>query len=240
MLIIPAIDLYRGKVVRLLKGNPQDCVVYGDDPVEVALRWERQGAALLHIVDLSAALGEADNLSLIEAIVSHVKIKIEVGGGIRDIEKAKKLVALGVERVIVSTKATKEGFLEELISAVGSNKIAVSVDTLDGFVAIEGWQRRTAYHFIEFIHKLIAKGICWIIYTDISRDGTLGGVNIEQAKQLSIFTKTNIIISGGVSGVNDLISIQTQLPFVWGAISGKALYEGKIDFIRAQSLLRRK
>ncbi len=239
-MIIPAIDLYQGNVVRLLKGNPRDCVVYSDNPVEVAIGWKKQGATLLHVVDLSAALGDGDNMSLIEAIITQAKIKIEVGGGIRDIEKAKRLIALGVERIIIGTKATKKGFLEELIAAFGSSKIAASVDIVDGVVAVEGWQRKTSHHFIEFIHELMAKGVRWMIYTDISRDGTLEGVNIEQAKQLSIFKEMNIILSGGVSDVHDLASIQAQLPFMWGVISGKALYEGKIDFIRAQTLLQQK
>jgi len=238
MLIIPAIDVYQGNVVRFLKGNPRDCVVYGNDPVEVALKWQKQQAKLLHIVDLSAALGEGDNMPLIEAILAQVATKIQVGGGLRDIEKAKKLIALGVERIIVGTKATTKGFLEELIVSCGSSKIAVSVDVADGFVAVEGWQRKTSLPFIEFVQELAAKGVRWMIYTDISRDGTLKGVNIEQASRLAVYKDMNIILSGGVSCLDDLKAIQKQLPFIWGIISGKALYEGKIDFTQARALLQ--
>jgi len=244
MLVIPAIDLWKGKVVRLLKGNPADSTVYSDNPLQVAKEWKVKGAELLHLVDLSAALGQEDNLEIIAKILEEVDIKVEVGGGIRDIKKAKKLVSLGAERVIVGTKSLEDKFLKDLIRAVGLEKIVVSVDTIDSRVAIKGWQEKTSFETLDFIKSLIERGIKWIIYTDISRDGTLEGLNLEPIKEFSSFFApakgwsvssrrgggTNIIISGGVSTFDDIKKIRQETPFIWGVIVGKALYEKRMDF----------
>jgi len=234
MLIIPAIDLWEGKVVRLLKGNPADSTVYSDNPVLVAKEWKVKGAEFLHLVDLSAALGQEDNLEIIAKILEEVDIKVEVGGGIRDIKKAKKLVSLGAERVIVGTKSLENKFLKDLIRTVGLEKIVVSVDTIDSRVAIKGWQEKTSFEALDFIKSLIKRGIKWIIYTDISRDGTLEGLNLEPIKEFSSFfargRRANIIISGGVSTLDDIKKIRQETPFIWGVIVGKALYEKRMDF----------
>ena len=234
MLVIPAIDLWEGKVVRLLKGNPADSTVYSDNPLRVAKEWKAKGAEFLHLVDLSAALGQEDNLEIIAKILEEVDIKVEVGGGIRDIKKAKKLVSLGAERVIVGTKSLEDKFLKDLIRAVGLEKIVVSVDTIDSRVAIKGWQEKTSFEALDFIKSLIEKGIKWIIYTDISRDGTLEGLNLEPIKEFSSFStrggRANIIISGGVSTLDDIKRIRQETPFIWGVIVGKALYEKRMDF----------
>ncbi len=233
MLVIPAIDLWEGKVVRLLKGNPADSTVYSDNPLRVAKEWKAKGAEFLHLVDLSAALGQEDNLEIIAKILEEVDIKVEVGGGIRDIKKAKKLVSLGAERVIVGTKSLEDKFLKDLIRAVGLEKIVVSVDTIDSRVAIKGWQEKTSFEALDFIKSLIEKGIKWIIYTDISRDGTLEGLNLEPIKEFSSFfapaKRANIIISGGVSTLDDIKRIRQETPFIWGVIVGKALYEKRMD-----------
>lgn len=234
MLVIPAIDLWEGKVVRLLKGNPADSTVYSDNPLQVAKEWKEKGAKLLHIVDLSAALGQEDNLKIIAKILEEVDIKVEVGGGIRDIKKAKKLVSLGAERVIVGTKSLEDKFLKDLIRAVGLEKIVVSVDTIDSRVAIKGWQEKTSFEALDFMKSLIKKRIKWIIYTDISRDGTLEGLNLEPIKEFSSFSAegggANIIVSGGVSTLDDIKRIRQETPFIWGVIVGKALYEKRVDF----------
>lgn len=234
MLVIPAIDLWEGKVVRLLKGNPADSTVYSDNPLQVAKEWKGKGAKLLHIVDLSAALGQEDNLKIIAKILEEVDIKVEVGGGIRDIKKAKKLVSLGAERVIVGTKSLEDKFLKDLIRAVGLEKIVVSVDTIDSRVAIKGWQEKTSFEALDFMKSLIKKRIKWIIYTDISRDGTLEGLNLEPIKEFSSFSAegggANIIVSGGVSTLDDIKRIRQETPFIWGVIVGKALYEKRVDF----------
>ena len=229
MLVIPAIDLWEGKVVRLLKGNPADSTVYSDDPIRVARDWKAKGAELLHLVDLSAALGQEDNLSIITKILEEVDIKVEVGGGIRDIEKAKQLISLGAGRIIIGTKSLEDKFLKDLIRAVGVEKIAVSVDTIGSQVAVKGWQEKTSFQALDFIENLIKKRIKWIIYTDISRDGTLEGLNLEPVKKFSSFKKANIIVSGGVSSLEDIKKIRQETPFIYGVIVGKALYEGRVD-----------
>jgi len=237
MLVIPAIDLWEGKIVRLLKGNPADSTVYSDNPLRVAGEWKAKGAELLHLVDLSAALGQEDNSDIIAKILGEVDIKVEVGGGIRDIARAKKLISLGAQRIIVGTKSLEGKFLKDLIRAVGVERIAVSVDTIGSKVAVKGWQEKTSLEALDFIKSLIEKGIKWIIYTDISRDGTLEGLNLEPVKEFSSFSargatksgEVNIIISGGVSSPEDIKRIKEETPFIWGVIVGKALYEGRID-----------
>ena len=229
MLVIPAIDLWEGKVVRLLKGNPADATVYSNDPIQVAKEFKAKGVEFLHLVDLSAALGQEDNLEIIGKILKEIDIKVEVGGGIRDIEKAKKLISLGAERIIVGTKSLEDKFLKDLIRAVGVDKIAVSVDAIDSRVAVKGWQEKSSFEVLDFIKSVIKKGIKWVIYTDISRDGTLEGLNLEPIKEFSSFKKANIIVSGGVSSLEDINKIKEKTPFVWGVIVGKAIYEGRID-----------
>jgi len=229
MLVIPAIDLWEGKVVRLLKGNPADSTVYSDNPLQVAGEWKGKGAELLHLVDLSAALGQEDNSEIIAKILEQVDIKVEVGGGIRDIEKAKKLISLGAQRIIVGTKSLEDKFLKDLIRAVGVERIVVSVDAIGSKVAVKGWQEKTSLEALDFIKSLVEKGIKWIIYTDISRDGTLEGLNLEPVKEFSSFKEANIIISGGVSSPEDIKKIKKETPFIWGVIVGKALYEGRLD-----------
>ncbi|MCK4912596.1 MAG: 1-(5-phosphoribosyl)-5-[(5-phosphoribosylamino)methylideneamino]imidazole-4-carboxamide isomerase [Candidatus Omnitrophica bacterium] len=233
MLVIPAIDLWEGKVVRLLKGNPAESTVYNNDPVGIAKEFKLKGVELLHLVDLSAALGQDDNLEVIGKILKEVDIKVEVGGGIRDIGKAKKLISLGAERVIVGTKSLEDKFLKNLIRAVGVNKIAVSVDVIDSRVAVKGWQEKTSFQALDFIKSVIKKGIKWVIYTDISRDGTLEGLDLGPIKEFSLFKKANLIVSGGVSSIEDIKKIKEETPFVWGVITGKAIYERRIDLAEA-------
>lgn len=238
MLIIPAIDLYNGKVVRFIKGDPLKSTVYSDDPLGVAKRFKEEGASVMHIVDLSSALGEGDNLSIIEKILKEVDIKIEVGGGIRDIEKALKLVSLGAERIVVGTKSLDDSFIESLIANISIEKIAVGVDVKEGKVATKGWKEKSSLEPLSFIENITAKGIKWIIYTDISRDGTLQGVNLDALSKLERFSGVNFIASGGVSNLEDLKGLKRSLPFVWGCICGKALYEGKFTVNEAVSALK--
>jgi phosphoribosylformimino-5-aminoimidazole carboxamide ribotide isomerase len=236
MLIIPAIDLYQGKVVRLFKGDINRSKVYSDNPLGVARQWEAQGAKFLHLVDLSAAFEQGDNLAAIKSIIKSLKIKVEVGGGIRDLRKAKALISLGVERVIIGTKGLDDNFLTQALKAVGAEKLAVSVDVKDSFVAVCGWQEKTTVTYLEFIDHLKKKGIKWIIHTDISRDGTLKGVDLEILKQLSVYKDINLIISGGISSLEDIKNIKKQVPLVWGIILGKALYEAEVSLCQANSI----
>ena len=238
MILLPAIDLYKGKVVRLTKGDPEQSKVYSDDPVAIAKDLEAKGAEYIHIVDLSAALCEGDNLQIIKDILKQARVKIQVGGGIRSIEKAKELIASGVERIIIGTKGLDEDFLNELIKEVGREKIAVGVDVIDSCMAVEGWKKRTDFNGIDFIAYLQLKGIKWIIYTDISRDGTLSGVNYKEIEKLALYKDLNIILAGGISCIEDLKKINEKAPFIWGVISGKAIYESKLDLAQAIKQLK--
>jgi phosphoribosylformimino-5-aminoimidazole carboxamide ribotide isomerase len=236
MIIIPAIDLLDGKVVRLTRGDPKQAIVYSEDPIATAQRWLSQGASLLHLVDLSAAFAQGDNLRFIRDIIRTVKIKVEVGGGIRDLRRAEELISLGVERIIIGTKSLDETFLANLIKSVGPDKIAVGVDVKDSYVATHGWRKTTKLKGSDFIASLYANGVRWIIYTDISRDGTLSGPNISDVKSLASFKEINCILSGGVSSLEDLKQIKKDAPFLKGVIVGKALYEGVITLSQALCL----
>lgn len=229
MIIIPAIDLYHGNVVRLKRGDPSQSTVYSSDPLTIAKQWQEQGAKLVHVVDLDAALGEGDNLGIIEAIIKALRIDVEVGGGIRDLERAKHILSCGAKRIVIGTKSLDECFLDDLIACVGAEKLAAAVDVVDGCLAIEGWKKKTECDALEFIHLLQRKGLRWLIYTDVTRDGTLQGMDISQIQQLSTFTDMHIIASGGVSSIEDITRLKNTTPFVWGVITGKALYEQKID-----------
>lgn len=237
MVIIPAIDLYQGKVVRLTKGDPRQAKVYSDNPVETARKWEKEGARLIHLVDLSSALGQGDNLVSIKEIIKSIKIAVEVGGGIRDIKKAKDLISSGAQRVIIGTKGLEKGFIENALKVLGKDRVAVSADIDGAYVAARGWQEKTTVKYSDFMTDLEDKGVRWVIYTDISRDGTLSGVNLGNLKQLSVYKKFNLIISGGISSVEDIENIKRELPFVWGVIAGKALYEGKFTISEANSII---
>ncbi|UCG35184.1 MAG: 1-(5-phosphoribosyl)-5-[(5-phosphoribosylamino)methylideneamino]imidazole-4-carboxamide isomerase [Candidatus Omnitrophota bacterium] len=226
MKIIPAIDLWEGKVVRLVRGDPNLSTVYSQDPLSIAKKWAAEGAQIMHLVDLSAALAKSDNMEIIEEIIKEVKVPIEVGGGIRTIERAKRLISLGAERIIVGTKSTDEEFLDKLLANVDKTKVAVSVDLIEDRLAVEGWKLRTNIKGNDFINYLREKGLEWIIYTDISRDGTLEGPNIDRIKSLGQIPGLSFIISGGISSLDDIKRLQKEASFVWGVIVGKALYEG--------------
>ncbi|MFH1505154.1 MAG: 1-(5-phosphoribosyl)-5-[(5-phosphoribosylamino)methylideneamino]imidazole-4-carboxamide isomerase [Candidatus Omnitrophota bacterium] len=232
MKIIPAVDLWEGKVVRLLKGDPKCSTVYSDDPVGIARKWKNQGAGFLHIVDLSAALGGKDNFEIIGRILKEPGVRAEVGGGIRSLEKAEKIISLGAERVIVGTKGLDKDFLKRLLKLLGPDRIAVSVDVIDSEIAVRGWQEKSSVKALDFIKYLEDEGLKWVIYTDICRDGTLEGVDVSRAKKMFSFRNLNITFGGGISCMEDIKKIKQEAPFIWGIITGKALYEGKIDLTK--------
>lgn len=232
MLIIPAIDLLQGKVVRLYKGKKDSSKVYSPNPLEVALKWKEMGASLIHVVDLDAAFGDGDNLGIIKNIID-IGIDIQVGGGINTVEKASQIIDMGAKRLTVGSGATDDDFLSELLKMF-SSKVGVSVDVLEGKFMKSGWQEQTDYQFLDVIYYLIDKGVEWIVYTDISRDGTMEGANLEEVRRLKTIIKgTNFILSGGISSYQDLQNINKDIPFIWGVIVGKALYEGCIDLREA-------
>ncbi|MCM8787934.1 MAG: 1-(5-phosphoribosyl)-5-[(5-phosphoribosylamino)methylideneamino]imidazole-4-carboxamide isomerase [Candidatus Omnitrophica bacterium] len=238
MMIIPAIDLLDGKVVRLTQGKLNTAKIYSHTPIDVAKNLKEEGAELLHIIDLSAAFDKGDNIFVIEEILSKVKIKIQVGGGIRTIKKAKKLIKMGVERVILGTKSLDEAFLDKLCKEIGSQRIMISTDVKNENIVIKGWRKETKLSVFDFIKKISKKGLKWIIYTDILKDGTLSGIDLENIKKLSGFKNLNILISGGISCLEDLMKIKAEVSFLWAVIVGKAIYENRFSLKEAINLLK--
>ena len=230
MKIFPAIDLSGQKVVRLVRGDYAKMTVYGDDPVKTALEFETAGASYLHVVDLDGAKsGSRENFAVIEQILKSTKLSVEIGGSIRDMEAVSAYLNAGALRVIIGTAAVKDpAFLAEALSKYG-NKIVVGVDFKNGQTATDGWTKAAGDAF-DFCRKLADIGVGALICTDIAKDGMLQGTNQEMYRQL-VRLKTEIIASGGVSGLEDLkILKQTG---VGGAIVGKALYTGAVDLREA-------
>ena len=228
MQIFPATDILGGKVVRLTKGDYNQVKIYADSPAEMALEFMKDGATNLHMVDLDGAKdGAPVNF---EAIREAAKIKdlfIEVGGGIRDMKRVEDYLSLGVKRVILGTAAIRNyPFVEEAVKEFG-NAIAVGVDAKDGFVAVSGWQETTSVKSVEFCKKLRDTGVATVIYTDISKDGMLSGTNLEVYAELSEIKGLDIVASGGITYVNEIEKLRDMN--IYGAIVGKAVYEGKLS-----------
>ena len=232
MNIFPAIDLYEGKAVRLLKGEYEKMTVYSENPCEIAIDFERKGAKHIHIVDLEGAKnGDTPNLETIEKIISSCNLFCEVGGGIRSMETVEKYINAGVNRVILGTAAvTDEKFLLDAVNKY-ADKIAVGVDIKDGFVAIKGWTEKSEYSCFDFCEKMRRIGVKTLICTDISKDGAMMGTNHDLYKELSQRFEMQIIASGGVSSIDDVKRLSSL--GLYGAIIGKAYYVGAIDLQEA-------
>ena len=227
MIAIPAIDIIDKKVVRLIKGDYSKKKVYSDNPVEVAKKWESEGAELLHIVDLDGALsGETKNLDVVKKIASEVSIQVELGGGIRDEESVKKALSTGVSRVILGTKAcTDRDFVRSLVDKYGS-KIVISIDAVAGIVYAEGWVKKTQLTAKDLIKEMEELGVKTLVYTDILRDGVMGGINTCLVKDILDAGKADMIISGGISSLDDIEALKNlHKKNLAGVIIGKALYE---------------
>lgn len=232
MILFPAIDIKDNKCVRLTQGKFDKVNVYSDNPVEMALRWEDLGAEYIHVVDLDGAKDEGfQNRKSIEKIASSIKIPMQTGGGIRDEERIKSLINIGVSRVIVGTMAIENIELLKEITKIYKDKIAVSIDAYKGKVAVRGWQEIGNIDSVEICNALEKIGIGTIVYTDISKDGMLSGPNFDIYMELSKKTKLNIIASGGVSSISDIKELNNMN--MYGAIIGKALYDNKLDFKEA-------
>jgi phosphoribosylformimino-5-aminoimidazole carboxamide ribotide isomerase len=228
MVILPAIDLRDGKVVRLLKGDYNKMTVYGDDPLAVARSFKAAGAEWLHTVDLDGAKdGDTPNFKIISEITLNSGLKVEVGGGIRSMKTVKNYISAGVSRVIIGTAAvTNPDFLADAVSEYG-DKVAVGIDVLNEHVAIHGWTETTSETMLDFCLKMENIGVQTVICTDISKDGAMQGANHDMYRILSDKTRMNIIASGGVSSLED-VSILAKTG-VWGAILGKAIYTGAVS-----------
>ena len=229
MQIIPAIDLKDGKAVRLTKGEMQNCKIYGK-PLDFAMKFEQMGAEWLHIVDLDGAFaGSPKNLLQIQKIRESCNLKIQLGGGIRDESTIKKYVDLGISRVILGSIALKSP--DFAIKMAQIYPIAIGIDAKNGFVATEGWTEGSDTYYIDLAKQMEAMGVKTIIYTDISKDGTLSGPNVEQLVELDNAVSCDITASGGVTNIDDIVALRDKN--LYGAICGKSIYKGTLDLKQA-------
>lgn len=228
MIVLPAIDIKNGKCVRLKQGLKDDETIYFENPVEVAKDFQRQGAEYIHIVDLDGAFeGQPKNIDLIKEISENISIPFEIGGGIRSLDIAKEYIDAGASRIIIGTKAIEDPeFVEELIKNYG-DKVAVSLDANNNKVSTKGWTEDSNIDVFDKAKELEEAGLATIIYTDISKDGMLTGPNFEVLKALKDLTNLNIIASGGIANTDHLDECETL--DLYGAITGKAIYEKQID-----------
>ena len=239
LLVIPAIDLKDGKCVRLKQGRMDQNTVYSDDPVEVAGRWVAAGAKRLHVVDLNGAFaGKPVNAEVVRAIVAkYPNLPVQVGGGIRDEETIQAYLDAGVRYVILGTKAVNVPHFVGDMCAEFPGHIMVGLDAKDGKVAIDGWSKLSGHDVIDLAQKYQNDGVDAIIYTDIGRDGMLTGVNVDATKRLADSISIPVIASGGITNLDDIRNLCAIADSgVMGAITGRALYEGTLDFAAAQKL----
>lgn len=233
MRLYPAIDIKNGQCVRLRQGLFDDTTVYANEPFQVAKEFEADGAKFLHIVDLDGALrGMGANDEALAKIIEHVNIPLEIGGGIRTMQDIEHRLNMGVSRVILGTKAVESpSFVKEAITTFGADKIVIGIDAKDGLVAIKGWETISNTDAVTLALSMKDLGVKTIIYTDISKDGMLCGPNFAQTARMVETTGMNIVASGGVSCMEDLIELEKV--GVEGAILGKAIYEKRVDLKEA-------
>jgi phosphoribosylformimino-5-aminoimidazole carboxamide ribotide isomerase len=240
MLLVPAIDLKGGQCVRLRQGRMDDVTVFSDDPVSVARRWADEGAERIHIVDLDGAVkGQPVNIAVVEQIAAAVEVPVQVGGGIRDEETVQRYLNAGVQYVIIGTKAVNAPhFLHDLCLEFPRH-IIVSLDAKDGRVALNGWAKLTGHDVIETALHCERDGVEAIIYTDIAKDGMMEGFSVESTRNLARALKTPVLASGGVSSLDDIRKLKELEPDgVAGAVIGRALYQGSLDFKEAIKIAR--
>ena len=234
MKVIPAIDLMNGQVVRLYKGDPKQKTVYSNDPVEIAKKWEANGADMLHIVDLDATLGLGSNLGIIKNILKEITIPVEVAGGLRDESLILDVIKIS-NRIVIGTLAFKnKELLKKLLLSLGSEKIVISVDHMDGEIVIHGWQDKTGIKLVDSIKEFLEIGFTEFLLTNVSKDGTMEGPDLEYLEQACNLENTNIIASGGISNIIDVKDVKEKNAF--GVILGKALYENKITIEEAKKI----
>lgn len=240
MEIIPSIDIYRGNVVRFVRGDPKTSQIYSEDPVETAEEWSRQGAHALHVVDLDSALGTGvDNRGYILKIVGAVEIPVQVGGGIRSFGYASSLLDEGVARLVIGTLAFRDpSTLKKMIKAFGSERVAVALDYVSEEVVVRGWTTSTGISIRDAITRFRNLGATYFLLTSVERDGTLAGPDYHTLRHIFKAFEINILASGGISSIHDLIHLREI--GVYGAVVGTALYEGKFSLGDALSATRKR
>ena len=237
MITIPAIDILDNEAVRLYKGDYSQKTVYSTKPWELVQGFNKNGAELIHLVDLNGARkADATNKDCIVRIRKEANVKIQLGGGIRDMEKLKYYESLGIDKFIIGTAAVNDPkFLDDALTFIGTDRIIISVDALDGLVRVSGWEVKTQIRYEELLTRLDTQGITQIIFTDISHDGTLSGPNLESYKHILDNFNFQLIASGGIASLKDIIDltkINSKRP-LYGIITGKAIYEGRLDLREA-------
>jgi len=232
--VIPAIDLMKGKIVRLSRGDPKTAKVYGQfgNPVETAKKWKQEGAEKLHIIDLDAAFGTADNLSTIAKITKSIDLPIQVGGGIRTIEAVEKLLTIGISQVILGALAfSNPEVITQIQEKFGSESIIVALDNKDGKIMVEGWKTPTTFGIKEALEKFTKLNVNTFLITSITKDGTLSGPDLDTLSKACRYPNVDIIAAGGISSLNDLAALKWV--GVKAAVVGKALYEGRFTLKEA-------
>ena len=239
MIIIPAIDLKDGQCVRLRKGIMEDTTVFSNNPTEMASKWVTEGARRLHLVDLNGAFeGKPINADCVNEITkSFPDLPVQMGGGIRDLQTANAYIEAGISYLIIGTMAvTNPDFVEKLCDEF-PNKIIVGLDANNGLVATDGWAKQTDIDVVELSKKYEQYGVNSIVYTDIARDGMMQGVNVEATANLAKKTSIPIIASGGITNLDDIAALLKNAHHgIMGAITGRAIYEGQLDFNDAQTM----
>ncbi len=232
MNILPAIDLYEGKAVRLYKGDYDQMTVYDENPVNTAMKFKEAGAKWIHVVDLEGARdGGTPNMDVVKEIIDATGLKVEIGGGVRNMDTIEKYIELGASRIILGTSAiTNENLVVEATRLYG-RRIAVGADVRDGYVAIKGWTQKSLYTLHDFCQNMEMKGVKYIICTDISKDGAMQGTNREMYSKLIDKYNMRFIASGGISTLDDVRALKEI--GLYGAIIGKAYYQGAIDIQEA-------
>jgi phosphoribosylformimino-5-aminoimidazole carboxamide ribotide isomerase len=241
MRVIPAIDVKDGRCVRLRQGDMAAETVYSEDVPSIAARWQQQGADLIHVVDLNGAVdGEPKNLPQIEAVMKAVNAKMQVGGGIRTMHTVRRYLQAGVARVVLGTAALMDrAFLTQACREF-PRRILLGLDARDGQVAVKGWTSLSATKATDLLKELAGFDLGAVIYTDIARDGMLGGPNLDALREVVELSSFPVIASGGITSIEDLEAVQSLGPRVEGAIIGKALYDGKLDYREALATLNKR
>lgn len=235
MKVFPAIDLRKGRCVRLVRGEVRDETVYSKEPASMAKLWQLKGAKFLHVVDLDGALtGTPKNLKYVYQITKAVRIPVQFGGGIRELDTIQTILDHGIRRVILGTNALSEDFLKKAIKKFGSSRIVVGLDSRDGKVTVRGWVDTTNKSAIEFARELEKTGVKQIIYTDVKRDGLMSGPNFRSTKAIACAVQIPVIASGGVASIKDIKHLKNLEQYgVNGCILGKAIYTGALDLKEA-------